>query len=103
MCRRLWGMAALPVYKWKYYNIRELIDLGLTTEQRGRGRRHGEISTSPAMPRYVRESAQEMVLNWFQPATCEDDEEATDGPGGLLPAPPTPRRRWPAPVWTTTT
>jgi hypothetical protein len=74
----------LPVYKWKYYNVHALIDLGLTTSS--------EAVVDPEHPDYpadididgdtdfVRESGQQMVLNWFQPAPCPDDQESQADP-----------------------
>jgi hypothetical protein len=73
------GLAALPVYKWKYYNIHQLIHLGLTTNNEDvvAGTADIDIAGDPV---YVRESAQEMVLNWFEPTTCEDDENLDENP-----------------------
>jgi hypothetical protein len=64
------GMAAMPVYKWKYYNIHQIIHLGLTTSNEDvvAGVANIDIAGDDV---YVRESAQEMVLNWFQPNICE--------------------------------
>ena len=66
------GMAAMPVYKWKYYNIDALIHLGLSTtnEDVVAGAANIDIDGNATL---VRESAREMVLNWFQPSTCEGD------------------------------
>ena len=75
------GMAALPVYKWKYYNLRELIQLGLATSNEDIASGAADVDIA-GDERYVRESTQEMVLNWFQPSICEDvgdDEDAEDG------------------------
>jgi len=71
------GMAALPVYKWKYYNIHKLIHLGLTTDNEDivAGTANTDIAGNED---YVRESAQEMVLNWFAPSMCANDEDADE-------------------------
>jgi hypothetical protein len=65
------GPAAMPVYKWKYYNIRDLIDLGVSTSNEDVVGGSADIDIG-GDPTYVRESAQEMVLNWFQAATCAE-------------------------------
>jgi hypothetical protein len=64
------GMAAMPVYKWKYYNIHQIIHLGLTTSNEDVVEGVADIDIA-GDDVYVRESAQEMVLNWFQPSICE--------------------------------
>jgi hypothetical protein len=71
------GMAALPVYKWKYYNIHKLIHLGLSTSNEDivAGTANIDIAGNED---YVRESDQEMVLNWFEPSMCEDDEDVDE-------------------------
>ncbi len=74
----------LPVYKWKYYKVHALIDLGLTTSS--------EAVVDPDDPDYpadidiggdpnfVKESGQEMVLNWFGPAPCPEDQTSQTDP-----------------------
>ncbi len=71
----------LPVYKWKYYKVHALIDLGLTTSS--------EAVVDPddpadididGDPTYVKESGQEMVLNWFGPAPCPGDQASQPEP-----------------------
>lgn len=66
------GEAALPVYKWRYYNTPELIRLGLTTSNEDVV--GGADIDIDADPRYVRESTQEMALNWFAPSACASDQ-----------------------------
>jgi hypothetical protein len=74
----------LPVYRWKYYKVHALIDLGLTTSS--------EAVVDPDDPDYpadididgdptfVKESGQKMVLNWFQPAPCPEDQATQTDP-----------------------
>jgi hypothetical protein len=71
------GMAALPVYKWKYYNIHKLIHLGLSTDNEDIVAGTADIDIAGDED-YVRESDQEMVLNWFEPRMCEDDGDADE-------------------------
>ncbi|MEJ2310519.1 MAG: hypothetical protein P8Z78_14600 [Gammaproteobacteria bacterium] len=66
------GMAALPVYRWKYYNIHRLIHLGLTTNNEDVVAGTADIDIAGDTT-YVRESTREMVLNWFDPGACEDE------------------------------
>jgi hypothetical protein len=73
------GTLALPVYKWKYYNIHRLIHLGLTTKNEDVVAGTADIDIA-GDENYVRESAQEIVVNYFQPSTCEDDEEVDANP-----------------------
>jgi hypothetical protein len=68
------GMAAMPVYKWKYYNIHELMHLGVSTSSEDVVQNRADIDIDGDRG-YVRESAQELVLNWFQPTPCGDDDE----------------------------
>jgi hypothetical protein len=71
----LFGMLrGMPVYKWKYYNISELINLGLTTSNEDVVAGDADIDID-GNATFVRESAREMVLNWFQPGTCAEDGE----------------------------
>ncbi len=80
------GMAALPVYKWKYYNLRELIQLGLATSNEDIASGAADVDIA-GDERYVRESTQEMVLNWFGPSICDERRGRRPGrSGGLLPA-----------------
>ncbi|MBP2672815.1 MAG: hypothetical protein H6Q85_2881, partial [candidate division NC10 bacterium] len=73
------GMAALPVYKWMYYNIHELIHLGLSTRNEDVVSGAADIDID-GDSKHVRESAQEMVLNWFGPTTCGDNQERQSEP-----------------------
>jgi hypothetical protein len=74
----------LPVYKWKYYKVHALIDLGLTTTSEAVV--DPEDPDYPADidiggdPNYVKESGQEMVLNWFQPAPCPGGQTSQTEP-----------------------
>jgi hypothetical protein len=68
------GTLEFPVYRWRYYNLHDLIDLGLATssEQVNQGADvdvYGDTA-------YMRESSTTFVLNWFMPNL----------PGGYLPA-----------------
>jgi hypothetical protein len=56
----------LPMYQWKYYNVRALIDLGLATRDEDilAGRATPDIDGNTD---YVRVSSAPMVLNWFAP------------------------------------
>jgi hypothetical protein len=76
--------SGLPVYRWKYYNVHALINLGLTTSSGAVV--DPEDPDYPADidiggdPNYVKESGQEMVLNWFQPAPCPEDQASQTDP-----------------------
>jgi hypothetical protein len=72
------GMAAMPVYKWKYYNIAALIQLGLTTSNEDVVSGNADIDIDGDAT-FVRSSAQEMVLNWFQANTCAEDLQINSG------------------------
>ena len=71
-------LRGMPVYKWKYYNISELVQLGVTTRNEDVVSGAADIDID-GDPTFVRESAQEMVLNWFQPRTCGESEQFEDG------------------------
>jgi hypothetical protein len=77
------GTLALPVYKWKYYNIHQLIHLGLSTRNEDVVSGAADIDID-GDPEYVRGSAQEMVLNWFGPTTCGDSQESQSEPVGCF-------------------
>ena len=65
----------MPLYQWKFYNARALIDLGLKTQNEdvAAGRASVDIDGKLA---YVRVSGKQLLLNWFVP----------NAPGGYLPA-----------------
>ncbi len=65
----------MPLYQWKYYNVRELTALGLKvrSEDIVAGRAGVDIDGKAA---YVRTSGRQLLLNWFVP----------NAPGGYLPA-----------------
>jgi hypothetical protein len=60
------GTLEMPVYQWKYYNLRKLVDLGLTTtaEEAVAGAKDLDIHGNDT---YVRTSTTTFVLNWFAP------------------------------------
>jgi hypothetical protein len=83
------GTLELPVYQWKYYNVHQLVDLGLTVtcEQIVAGTADVDIDGDL---RYLRESGHPFTVNWFQPNAPggyyrADDVTALDGTS-LLPS-----------------
>jgi hypothetical protein len=69
------GVVELPVYQWKYYNLDQLVDLGLTvtSDDVASGAVDVDIDGDP---QYLRASTSTFVINWFAP----------DAPGGYVPA-----------------
>lgn len=79
------GFVELPVYQWKYYHVRRLVDLGLSVqcEEIVAGTANVDIDGDL---RYLRESAQPFTVNWFMPNAPggyhrADDVTALDGTG----------------------
>ena len=73
----------LPLYQWKYYNMRGLVDLGVRTQDEDvvAGRADIDIDGDSG---YVRTSPKSFVLNWFAPSAtyiAADDKRALDGTG----------------------
>ncbi|MCK7492447.1 MAG: hypothetical protein MZW92_13255 [Comamonadaceae bacterium] len=66
----------MPLYQWKFYNARALIDLGLQYQGRGCRRRPRQAWTSTASWTTCGLSGKQLLLNWFVP----------NAPGGYLPA-----------------
>ncbi|GAB4138594.1 MAG: hypothetical protein Fur0037_04400 [Planctomycetota bacterium] len=83
------GTVELPVYAWKYYNLRALVDLGLsvTCEQIAAGTADVDVSGDA---RYLRASGAEFVVNWFEPSApngyLRADSAAALAGSGLAPA-----------------
>lgn len=65
------GAVELPIYQWKYYNMQQLVDLGLKTTDEAivEGKADVDVLNDT---KYVRSSDKTFVLNWFMP-------EAPDG------------------------
>lgn len=61
------GQGDMPVWRWVYYNVKGLIDLGVTTsnEEVLAGKAKIDVGGNR---NYVRSSSNQMVLNWFNPA-----------------------------------
>jgi hypothetical protein len=61
------GQGEMPVWRWVYYNVKGLIDLGLTTSNEDvlAGKATIDVGGNRG---YVRSSSNQMVLNWFNPA-----------------------------------
>lgn len=82
------GTFQFPVYRWRYYNIHAITDLGLTTQDEDivAGKADVDIAGDP---QYRRESANTIVVNYINPAgegsyRPADDAGALAGTG-LLP------------------
>ena len=63
--------AEMPVWQWVYYNVRNLVSLGVATNNEDvvAGRADIDISDEPANSNLVRKSSRRMVLNWFNPSS----------------------------------
>jgi len=79
------GFLDMPVYRWRYYNLHNLVDLGLTTRDEDvvAGTANVDIDGNET---YVRQSDTTFVLNWFAPADPSgfrpaDDSTALEGTG----------------------
>jgi hypothetical protein len=62
--------AEMPVWRWVYYNVKELLNLGLKTENADivAGTADVDIADEPTNSDLVRKSRREMILNWFDPS-----------------------------------
>jgi hypothetical protein len=63
--------AEMPVRRWVYYNVQNLITLGVVTNSEDvvAGRADIDISDEPADSDLVRKSGRQMILNWFNPSS----------------------------------
>ncbi len=63
--------AEMPVWRWVYYNVQNLITLGVVTNSEDvvAGRADIDISDEPADSDLVRKSGRQMILNWFNPSS----------------------------------
>ena len=61
------NVGEMPIWRWVYYNVRGILDLGLKTSNEDvlAGIAHVDIAGNTD---YMRTSDQQMVLNWFAPA-----------------------------------
>jgi hypothetical protein len=82
------GTLEMPVYRWKYYEVRKLVDLGLTTTSDDvvSGAANVDVDGNTT---YLRESAATFVVNWIAPAMpggwhAADDAASLAGTG-LMP------------------
>jgi hypothetical protein len=63
------NVGEMPVWRWVYYNVRGILDLGLSTSNEDVVAGTAEIDIDIAgNADYRRISDQDMVLNWFAPA-----------------------------------
>lgn len=71
------GTIELPVYQWKYYHVRNLIDLGLTVQCEDilAGTANVDVDGNTT---YLRESSNQFVVNWFAPETPGGYRRADD-------------------------
>jgi hypothetical protein len=60
------GQGEMPVWRWVYYNVKGLIDLGVTTSNEDvlAGKARIDVGGNRT---YVRSGKNQMVLNWFNP------------------------------------
>jgi hypothetical protein len=79
------GQIELPLYRWRYYRVRALTDLGLsvTSEEIVAGTKDVDIDGDTT---YVRDSSAEFIVNWFMPEMpgawrTADDPSALTGTG----------------------
>ena len=75
------GTLEMPVYAWKYYQVQDLIDLGLVVSAESvlAGTVDVDIDGDTM---YVRDSDSEFVLNWFAP-DAPDGYRRADDPSAL--------------------
>lgn len=75
------GTFDLPLYQWKYYNVRALVNLGLATRNEDvvAGTADVDVDGDTA---YVRASNSTFVLNWFVPSDPSGYRSA-DAPSAL--------------------
>jgi hypothetical protein len=66
------GQAGMPVWQWVYYNVKNLIALGVSTENADlldpATGADVDLADEPADSTLVRRARLPMVLNWFNPA-----------------------------------
>jgi hypothetical protein len=79
------GTVELPVYVWKYYNVHELVDLGLAAQNEDVVAGSADVDIHGDST-YVRMSAEAFVVNWFAPNDPSgyrpaDDSSALSGTG----------------------
>ena len=79
------GQLDLPLYRWRYYQVRALTDLGLSTssEEVLAGAKNVDVAGNTT---YLRDSATDFVLNWLVPNApggyrAADDPTALQGTG----------------------
>jgi len=60
------GTLEFPLYRWRYYKVADLIELGLavTSDEVSAGTKNVDIDGDT---RYVRDSDTSFVINWFAP------------------------------------
>ena len=63
--------AEMPVWRWVYYHVENLINLGVTTQNEDivSGAADVDISDEPTNSQLVRKSRKQMILNWFAPSS----------------------------------
>jgi hypothetical protein len=61
------NVGEMPIWRWVYYNVRGILDLGLTTKNEDVVAGTADIDIADDTD-YRRVSDQDMVLNWFAPA-----------------------------------
>lgn len=79
------GVQDLPVYRWRYYRVKALVDLGLATSSEDVLAGRASVVVE-GKPEYVRDGGAEFVLNFFAPAAPggyrgADDATALEGTG----------------------
>lgn len=79
------GTIELPMYQWKYYHMRNLVDLGLSAQCEDILAGTADVDVD-GDTMYLRESANPFVVNWFMPNAPggyrrADDATALDGTG----------------------
>lgn len=63
------GQGEMPVWRWVYYNVKTLIDLGVSTANEDVVAGKADIDIEGDAD-YVRTSKNKMILNWFAPAAA---------------------------------
>ena len=79
------GVVDLPLYQWRYYDVRKLVDLGLATASEAIVAGTADVDID-GDTNYVRESANTFIVNWFMPSMPgayrkSDDASALAGSG----------------------
>ncbi|MHC4909758.1 MAG: hypothetical protein ACYTF9_08585, partial [Planctomycetota bacterium] len=71
------GTLEFPMYQWKYYNVKALVNLGLSTtcEEIVAGTADVDIDGDTT---YVRDSDTQFLINWFAPSAPGGYRTATD-------------------------